>query len=230
MSDSPAAASPAEGTRERILRVAADLLASAGEGFSTRAVCEAAGVGAPTLYHHFRDKQGLLDAVASYGFERYLAAKRAGRASADPVADLRAGWDAHVDFGLTYPAFYLLMYGKIRPGERPEAAEEGHRILLGIVERVAEAGLLRVPVDLAAAMIHAAGVGVTFALINTTEDERDPELSPRTREAVLSAVTVSPADDVDPMVELRARLATRVPDGLSANEAALLGEWLARGA
>lgn len=220
--------SPAEGTRERILRVAADLLASAGEGFSTRAVCDAAGVGAPTLYHHFRDKQGLLDAVASYGFERYLVTKRAGRVSDDPVADLRAGWDAHLGFGLAYPAFYVLMYGKIRPGARPEAAEEGHRILLGIVQRIADAGLLRVPVELAASMIHAAGIGVTFSLINTPEDERDPELSTRTREAVLAAVTVSPGEDADPLAELRARLATRVPDGLSANEAALLGEWLGR--
>ena len=61
-------------TRERILRAAARLLAeSGGAPVSTRAVCAAAGVGAPTLYHHFGDKEGLLDAVVTYGFERYLA-------------------------------------------------------------------------------------------------------------------------------------------------------------
>jgi AcrR family transcriptional regulator len=62
------------GTRERILQAAARLLAeSGGDPVSTRAVCAAAGVGAPTLYHHFGDKDGLLDAVVAYGFERYLA-------------------------------------------------------------------------------------------------------------------------------------------------------------
>jgi AcrR family transcriptional regulator len=48
------------GTRERILQAAARLLAeSGGAPVSTRAVCAAAGVGAPTLYHHFGDKDGL---------------------------------------------------------------------------------------------------------------------------------------------------------------------------
>ena len=50
--------------RTRILETAAGLLAqSADADVSTRAVCDAAGVTAPTLYHHFGDKDGLLAAV-----------------------------------------------------------------------------------------------------------------------------------------------------------------------
>ncbi|MGY2061225.1 TetR/AcrR family transcriptional regulator, partial [Nocardia gipuzkoensis] len=60
-------------TRTRLLDAAAQLLVeSSGKQITTRAICELAGVQAPTLYHHFGDKQGLLDAVATYGFERYL--------------------------------------------------------------------------------------------------------------------------------------------------------------
>lgn len=45
--------------------------------------------------------------------------------SNDPVEDLRRGWDAHVEFGLTHPAFYVLMYGVPRPEYRSAAAGEG---------------------------------------------------------------------------------------------------------
>ncbi|MQY09559.1 TetR/AcrR family transcriptional regulator [Actinomadura macrotermitis] len=217
-------------TRDRILRAAADLLAASGsESVSTRAVCAAAGVGAPALYHHFGDKQGLLDAVAALGFERYLADKRAQPRSGDPVEDLRRGWDLHVEFGRTHPAFYALMYGGAR---RPPIAGEAHEILLGLVGRVARAGLLRVPVETAAAMMHAAGVGVTLAVI--ADPDGAGELSERTREAVLAALTTGAAADgagdgiAARAVALRAELAAGPPPALSAPEAALLAEWLDR--
>lgn len=64
-------------TKARILEVAAALVAESPDGdVSTRAVCEAAGVGAPALYRHFGDKQGLLSAVVDHGWDKYLAAKR----------------------------------------------------------------------------------------------------------------------------------------------------------
>src|ERR1051325_6719234 len=109
----------------RILQAAADLLQEQGPAaISTRAVATAAGVQTPTLYRLFGDKDGLLDALASYVFESYLAEKRALEPSADAIADIRRGWDIHVEFGLRNPAFYALMYGNLRPGRRPAAARE----------------------------------------------------------------------------------------------------------
>lgn len=215
-------------TRERIVREAARLLTeSGGEPVSTRAVCTAAGVGAPTLYHHFGDKRGLLDAVAAHGFEEYLRSKRAQPGTGDPVDDLRRGWDLHVEYGRTHPAFYTLMYGTSRT---PPVAEEAHRILLGLLEAVARAGRLRVPVDTAAKMIHAAGVGVTLGVIAGACDD---ETSERTREAVLTAVTVPPeeadgagASAADRAAALRAALAADPPVRLTGPERALLGQWL----
>ncbi|WP_344907109.1 TetR/AcrR family transcriptional regulator [Actinomadura meridiana] len=217
-------------TRERIIRTAARLLSEAGgEPVSTRAVCAAAGIGAPTLYHHFGDKKGLFDAVAAYGFERYVAAKRAQVGTGDPVDDLRRGWDVHVEYGRTNPEFYSLMYGQ--PGKTSPAAEEAHAILVELIDAIARAGRLRVPADTAVQMVGAAGVGVTLALISGTNDD----LSTRTREAVITAITVphkeaqngtpSPAARA---VALRAALRADPPPGLTPTEAALLGEWLDR--
>jgi hypothetical protein len=58
----------------------------------------------------------VLDAVARYGFETYQRSKTALEQTADPVEDLRTGWDLHVDFGLARPAFYAQIYGEPRPG------------------------------------------------------------------------------------------------------------------
>ncbi|MBO2457378.1 TetR/AcrR family transcriptional regulator [Actinomadura violacea] len=226
--------------RDRILRAAVRLIAeSGGEPVSTRAICAAAGVGAPTLYHHFGDKQGLFDAVAAHGLAEYLAGKRAQPATGDPVDDLRRGWDLHVDFGLRNPAFYVLMY---RAARTSPAVDEAYAILLGLVGAVARAGRLRVPVETAAQMIQAAGVGVVLALIAGGDDgggaDEGGELSVRTREAVLAAVTVQgdPPDGgpgerdgrAAAAVSLRAALAAEPPSGLSPAEQALLAEWLDR--
>lgn len=224
----------APSTRERILLAAADLVAAGGvEAASTRAVAAAAGVQAPTLYRLFGDKQGLLDAVAAHGFERYLAGKHAMSRTDDPVEDLRRGWDLHVDYGLSHPSFYVLMYGTARPGEPSATALEARRVLVAMLERVARAGRLRLPVEEAARMVQAAGVGVTLTLIEEPAAGRDTSLSARTREMVLGAVTTDPVTGAGEAglaaraVALNASL-PGAPDALSPAETALLREWLRR--
>src|SRR3982074_2812390 len=103
-------------TRRALIDAAAEVIARRGvEAASTREIYVRAGVKAPTLYHHFGDKQGLLDAVVTVAFERYLARKRALRATAGPAADVRQGWDTHVAFARANPALYRLMWpeGKV---------------------------------------------------------------------------------------------------------------------
>jgi AcrR family transcriptional regulator len=224
------------GKRGRIVRAAAELLVEGGrEAVTTRAIAAAAGVQAPTIYRQFGDMRGLLDEVASFGFSRYLRDKTSRELVEDPVEDLRRGWDLHVGFGLENPAFYALMYGDPRPGGEPTAAREATEILHGLVQRVAEAGRLRVGVESAARMIHAAGSGVTLTLIGTEPGNRDPMLSEATREAILAAVTTDQAPDTATghdrvsgrAVALKAVL-SEAPAGFTHSESALLSEWLDR--
>jgi len=218
-------------TRERLVKAAAELLIEGGkEAVSTRAVASAAGVQAPTLYRLFGDKDGLLDAVAAYGFSDYLATKHAMGASDNPVDDLRRGWELHIGFGLARPAFYLLMYGEPR---KREARLEADAVLRGIIGRIASAGRLAVPVEQAAQFVHATGLGVVLALIATPEDERDLGLIEFTRENVIAAITT----DVEPdelrdipsrAIALKAAMEEDPPRMLSPAERALLAEWLDR--
>ncbi|MCI2419263.1 TetR/AcrR family transcriptional regulator [Saccharopolyspora sp. K220] len=175
-------------TRTKILESTATLLERLGaEAISIRDVCQAAGVTAPTVYHHFGDKQGLLEAVAVEGFERYLSAKRGRKPSAAPLDDMRRSWDIHIGFGLAHPAFYRLMYGTPRAEDKPPA-REGRRILLGLLENLAEAGRLRLPLEEAAAMIHTAAVGTTLTLLSSRDEPGATGLAERMREAVFAAV------------------------------------------
>jgi len=236
--DGMAAASPSP--RDRILRAAEALLAEGGRAaVTTRAVSAAAGVQPPTIYRQFGDMQGLLDAVAADWSARYLRAKVAQGNTGDPVADLRAGWDAHVAFGLANPAFYALMYGDPRSGTMPPAAAEALGLLEGLVRRVAEAGRLRVRVDGAARLIHAAGVGVVLTLIAAGGEERDRAVSALTREAILAAVTTDTPPPGEPAagastgraaaraVALKAVL-PEASDAFTSAERGLLAEWLDR--
>jgi len=218
-------------TRDRIIRAAATLLADGGrDAVSTRAVSAAAGVQAPTIYRGFGDMQGQLDEVASYGFATYLKAKTERELAEDPVEDLRAGWDLHVGFGVANPAFYTLMYGEARPNTAP-AAVRAQEILHSLVSRVAAAGRLLVSVERAAQMIHSAGSGVTLTLIATKPADRDPELSPRVREAILTSITtdapsaIGGAGAASHAIALKASL-PGTDTGLTEAEQGLLTQWL----
>ncbi len=231
-------------TRARILQVAADLVAESPNGdVSTRAVCEAAQVGAPALYRAFGDKEGLLSAVVDHGFDRYLATKRQHRPGADPVEDLRDGWDTHVDFALRNPNLYRLMNSPAMKTP-PAAALESHRILTRDLERAAAEGRLRLAPELAAQIIMSANVGVALMLVSRPATFADPSMSQRVRDAVHAAVLTPDPDgahtrggpdgaaDGTRVPAAAARLGTLLRHSadptLTAAEQALMTEWLDR--
>ena len=229
----PADAAPARTElRARILRAATKLLAGKGrDAVTTRAVSEAAGVQPPILYRLFGDKRGLLDAVADYGFHAYLSQKHALAPGDDPVQVLRAGWDLHVDFGLTSPAIYLLMYAEPVPGKKSPAAEASFQMLRAHIRRVAAAGRLRVSEERAAHLFHAAGSGTVLTLLGMPQGERDMTVSSMAREAALAAITnESPTrkDTGSRQAAIALRAVLDDPAPLSEAERLLLMEWLDR--
>jgi AcrR family transcriptional regulator len=218
--------------KARILEAATGLLSKSVDGdVSTRAVCEAAGVGAPALYRQFGDKDGLLAAVVDRAFEAYLADKRAIEPTGDPVRDLYDGWANHIAFALANPNHYRLMYGPGLAG-RPVAAE-AYDLLLGLLHRCAAAGRLRVAPELAAAVVMSSTIGVAMALVGRPELYPDPAFAEHVRDAVFAAVvtdraTPSTASLTDAAITFQARLADRPPTELTDQETGLLHEWLDR--
>lgn len=220
------------GSRERLLAEAARLIAaSPGQDVSLRAVCDAAGVKVPTLYHYFGSKEGLLDAVIEHGFELYVGLKQAHESTGDPLQDLRDGWDAHVAFGAANPGFYALMYGQVVPGRRPRGQQRPTTILRGLTRAAAQQGRLAVDPDQAADHVLAANIGVTLHFI--AQAEVDEDLSAAVREATLQAITrgLAPArrtpsqEAADQLLDALGHDADGTPD-LGEPELALLRKWL----
>jgi AcrR family transcriptional regulator len=227
-------AEPDVDLRSALLAAAEKQLVAAPDGdIATRAVCEAAGVTQPVLYRIFGDKRGLLDALADSGLERYAARKAELEVSTDPAADLRAGWDDHLAFADEHAALYRLMFAP-RPWASSRARDGISALLRKTLSRCAAAGLLRVEIDVASAMLLGANVG--FALNRMA----DPGLrhvagaSESLRDAVLSSVLDDemPERQGDPGAaarrQIREQLRLDPPEALLAEETALLGVWLSR--
>ena len=225
-----------EDVRSRIVQAAAALLGQAGaEAVTTRAVAQAAGVQAPAIYRLFGDKDGLIEAVAEHVMATYVAAKAAITETAsaegrDPLADLRTGWDMHIEFGLANPALFGILNEAGRSTPSPAAAT-GLDVLRSRVHRVAAAGRLRVGERRAVELIHAAGTGTVQTLLAVPADARDPHLADAMFEAVAAAIlTDAPARAATGPVAAAVAFRTIVPElsMLSDAERTLLSEWLDR--
>ncbi len=223
-------------TRDRLLLAAAQLMHESGDPtVSTRAVCERAGVEAPTLYHHFGSKQGLIDAVIQHGFNQFVQPEPAQDSALDPIDAIRNGWDRHVRYGLEHPGFYALLYGNVERGRPCAITSPALARLTDLLTVAAKAGRLRVAPADAAAQLLAANVGVTLSLIAQPDDATDLSLSDHVREAALAGVLVAGqvAGGTSPN-EVRASaalaLTATLDDGdlLTAGERALLRELLDR--
>jgi AcrR family transcriptional regulator len=227
--------------RTRILEATAGLLAqSADADASTRAICDAAGVTAPTLYHHFGDKEGLLAAVVDFGWAVFLETKVAVAAVVhDHVADdIRAGWDNHLEFARENPSFYKLMWSPtVAAGSR--AVREAYQMLYDRLEFGAGRGQLRMSAETASRMVLSATVGAALSLISQPDLYGDGAFATQLREAVIAAVTVpldaaSAAHQAEGRAELTianaaATLSSRLAaedTPLTGPEMALMQQWL----
>jgi AcrR family transcriptional regulator len=227
--------------RNRIIETAAGLLTqSADVDVSTRAICDAAGVTAPTLYHHFGDKDGLLAAVVDFGWATFLETKLAVAAIVhDHVADdIRAGWDNHLQFARENPSFYKLMWSPA-VAATSSAVREAYQMLYDRLELGAGRGQLRMSAEAASRMVLSATTGAALSLISQPDLYGDGAFATQLREAVIAWVTVpqgslSATDEPEREAELSvasaaATLSSRLSaenNPLTAPEMALMQQWL----
>jgi AcrR family transcriptional regulator len=226
----------------RIIEAAAALLAKSVDGdVSTREICDAAGVTAPTLYHHFGDKESLLRAVVDFGWTDFLKSKRTVAVVVhDHVGDdIRAGWNNHIEFALKNPNFYRLMWA---PGVAPNsvALAEAHRMLYDRMKLGASSGQLRVSPAMAARIVMSATVGAALALITQPEHYTDDSFSKQLLEAVIGFVAVGVATKGQGRTRRAAPQSTSIssvaatlssklesePNPLTPAERQLLQQWL----
>jgi AcrR family transcriptional regulator len=117
--------------RRAILDAAEALLAEGDyESFSIRRLADRCGYTAPSIYHHFGDKLGLLDALLEERFADLLRLIRRVPVAADPLETIRARARAFVRFGLRNPTHYRILTSHRGASPRPLASAEQARGLL----------------------------------------------------------------------------------------------------
>ena len=137
--------------RRQLLSAGVELVAERGvDGFSMRELARRAGVSHAAPYHHFSTRAALVRAVVadSYGLLADVL-RDAATGSDDPLDAIRAMGVAYVDFALTNPARYRLMFRSELAGSSDDAdlsAEEvgadAFAVLNGAFEFAHERGLL----------------------------------------------------------------------------------------
>lgn len=130
--------------RRVVLDASLDLITHGGlKGFSMREVARRAGVSHQAPYHHFQDREAILAALVTEGFQRL----RAGMADAiavraKPIDQLTAIGKAYVAFAQANPAHFQLMFGSewVRSDQHRETqdcAGSAFNLLVEVVDRVA---------------------------------------------------------------------------------------------
>jgi AcrR family transcriptional regulator len=134
-----------EEARRAILDATEAILVEDGiELFSIRKLATRCGYTAPTIYHYFRDKDGLIDALLEERFSRLLQRVRRVSVGGDHVANMREYGRAFMRFAASNPTFYrVMMRGPADGGERKiRAAEQAREIMSAPLLALSADGLL----------------------------------------------------------------------------------------
>jgi AcrR family transcriptional regulator len=144
-----------EGARLRadILAGATELLEETGseEAVTLRAIARQVGISAPSIYAHFPDREAIVDAIVDDAFSDFNAAIQdacdaALAAGAGPLARLRAGCAAYLQFAAERPNRYRLLFERrdlIGDGSQPvpPIRTQSFDLLVGSLQACVDAGI-----------------------------------------------------------------------------------------
>ena len=127
-------------TRQRILEAARELFTR--EGYaqtSMRRIADQIGYTATAIYHHFQDKDSLLNELCAVDFRALgEALRQMDETIPDPITRLRLMGQNYVRFALDHPQQFRFMFLVERPIPGPECvtidpAEDGYQALIANV-------------------------------------------------------------------------------------------------
>jgi AcrR family transcriptional regulator len=116
------------------------------DGFSMRRLVARCGYTAPTIYHHFGDKLGLIDALLEERLARLARLLRRAPVAADPLENLRTRSRVFLRWGLRQADHYRVLMSR-RDGDLAllRGAEEVRLLIEAPLVELAGAGRLAPP-------------------------------------------------------------------------------------
>jgi AcrR family transcriptional regulator len=133
-----------EKARRTILDASEEMLVSDGyEHFSMRKLAARCGYTAPTIYHYFGDKPGLLDTLVELRMNQLVEEMRSVPVGSDPVVNVRQLFTAFARWGIENPTHYQLLTARRDPDLAQLPSEQVAReILEGPIVQLAQQGRL----------------------------------------------------------------------------------------
>ncbi|HEX7118319.1 MAG TPA: TetR/AcrR family transcriptional regulator [Longimicrobiales bacterium] len=114
-------------TRRKILDAARDMFVEHGyEGTTMRAIARRIEYTPTAIYHHFRSKEALLYELCDEDFRALGAAMQRIGTVDDPLERIDRIGAAYVEFALTYPMHYRLLFMTRRPALDEAEAQRTH--------------------------------------------------------------------------------------------------------
>lgn len=131
-----------EEARQAILDATETLLVEGGyDRFSMRKLAARCGYTAPTIYHHFGDKNGLLDTLLDVRIRDLIEEMQAVPTGDDPVENMRRLFVAFARWGLANPTHYRLLTSATTAEPNP-TGELARELLMRPVTQLEEQGRL----------------------------------------------------------------------------------------
>jgi AcrR family transcriptional regulator len=157
-----------------IMKATQALLLETGiDGVSIRRVSERCGYSAPTIYHHFGDKKGLIDALLEERFRVVHELMAAIPSGGDPAVHLREMARAFIRFAVENPTHYQLLTTPVLGNvEAVPSAEAARALPKAALEKLAARGTLATDdIDAAFQVLWAVLHGVISLYLATPERE-----------------------------------------------------------
>lgn len=153
--------------RSRILDAARELFVERGvEAVTLREIAERIEYSTTAIYVQFKDKAALVEAMVNEDFAVFAGSLEANARIPDPVRRIAALHDAYVDFALSMPRHYQLLF--LTPPVTPTAKDaatspagiDGYRVLLAAVDECIRTGRFRAALTDADAVAQAVWANV----------------------------------------------------------------------
>ena len=134
---------------------------------SLRAVAAAVGVSPSAAYHHFADKDALIEAVSERGFAELdsfiLTQVSTDTEKASPIELLRHSANAYISYAVDHPHLFQVMFSGIQAPRRPEYIESS--ILSTLAHLQSEYGFAETDSQLLESVLLASVHGIATLVI-----------------------------------------------------------------
>jgi len=137
--------------KNALIKAGVEILSKEGiEGLSLRKVAQRAGVSHSAPYSHFPDKQSLIAAISTEGFNQLYSELDAAMSAypRNPRKQLQQGTLAYVQFALNNTDTFKIMFSGVLEKEKEypafvEISQKTFELVVDVVQACQEAGILR---------------------------------------------------------------------------------------